>query len=75
MVQNIITKEVLNRQAANIIARKTANEIRRKHKNEIDQINFRDDGYEDTLGSFIENSELVRDMLSNKAKDTAGKDT
>ena len=73
MVQNIITKEVLNRQAANIIARKTANEIRRKHKNEIDQINFRDDGYEDTLGSFIENSELVRDMLSNKAKDTAAK--
>ena len=67
MVQNIITKEVLNRQAANIIARKTANEVRRKHKNELDQIQFSDSQDPD----FNLNAELVRDMLSNKAKDTA----
>ena len=67
MVQNIITKEVLNRQAANIIARKTANELRRKHKNELDQIQFSDSQDPD----FVLNAELMRDMLSNKAKDTA----
>tara|TARA_R110000850_G_C9937082_1_gene462595 strand:- start:177 stop:1712 length:1536 start_codon:yes stop_codon:yes gene_type:complete len=67
MVENIVTKEVLNRQAANIIARKTANEVRRKHKNELDQIQFSDSQDPD----FNLNAELVRDMLSNKAKDTA----
>ena len=49
MVQNIITKEVLNRQAANIIARKTANEIRRnirKMKARSNKPNFRDRGFE-----------------------------
>ena len=67
MVENIVTKEVLNRQAANIIARKTANEVRRKHKNELDQIQFSDSQDPD----FGLNAELMRDMLSNKAKDTA----
>ncbi len=71
MVKNIITKEVLNRQAANIISRKTANEVRKKHKSELDQIQFLDRGFEDTSGEFTENARIVRDMLSNKAIDTA----
>jgi len=71
MVKNVITKEVLNRQAANIIARKTANEVRKKHKNELDQINLSDRGFEDSVGEFTENAKIVRDMLSNKAKNTA----
>tara|TARA_E500000318_G_scaffold101060_1_gene104268 strand:- start:920 stop:2188 length:1269 start_codon:yes stop_codon:yes gene_type:complete len=66
MVKNVITKEVLNRQAANIIARKTANEVRKKHKNELDQINLGGEEY-----NFSDNAGLVRDMLSNKAKNTA----
>jgi hypothetical protein len=71
MVKNIITKEVLNRQAANIISRKTANEVRKKHKSELDQIQFLDRGFEDTSGEFTENARIVRDMLSNEAIDTA----
>ena len=71
MVKNIITKEVLNRQAANIISRKTANEVRKKHKNELDQIQFSDRGFEDSFSEFTENARIVRDMLSNKAIDTA----
>jgi hypothetical protein len=71
MVKNIITKEVLNRQAANIISRKTANEVIKKHKSELDQIQFLDRGFEDTSGEFTENARIVRDMLSNKAIDTA----
>jgi len=67
MVENIITKEVLNRQAANIIARKTSNEVRRKHKNELDQIQL--DDTQDPDSDL--NARLIRDMLSNKAKDTA----
>ena len=71
MVKNIITKEVLNRQAANIISRKTANEVRKKHRNELDQIQFSERGFEDTTGEFTENARIVRDMLSNEAIDTA----
>ena len=71
MVKNVITKEVLNRQAANIIARKTANEVRKKHKNELDQINLDGRGFEDSSGEFTEGARLIRDMLSNKAKNTA----
>ena len=71
MVKNVITKEILNRQAANIIARKTANEVRKKHKNELDQINLDGRGFEDSSGEFTEGARLIRDMLSNKAKNTA----
>jgi hypothetical protein len=71
MVKNIITNEVFNRQAANIIARKTASEVRRKHKNELDQINLSERGFEDSSGEFTENAKIIRDMLSNKAKNTA----